>query len=311
MTIGSNPVAAQPGSRIGVNEQEKTRLFCVGNYAKTPNMLHICFSSSASGIIRRILRARARNETVFTFVDDLSAGPITDVCGGERKAWYLKYFAEDMIETEQLWDGQIGFWSKAIFSQDPLMVWLTRRSAAEYCGFLELLSLLPEKSEISLADFTSQEFDVGKTKETCISIGSLNEANMDTGFQIQTSTSPADWNQLLQMWKNLKRESASLRIVEHNKLFSKLQDYFDGFLFQHLSGDWQSLHRVVGEAVVSSWENDHRVSFYWFNQRIRELTKNGFIEIENRDSEQESVIRVGPNGLNKIGGLSPNAMPTP
>jgi hypothetical protein len=261
-------------------------------------MFHVCFSSSASGIIRRILRARGRNEAVFTFIDDLSSGPITDVCGGERKAWYLKYFAVDTLETGQLWDDQIKFWSKTIFSQDQLMVWLTRRSAAEYCGFLELLSQLPEKSEISLADFTSQEFDVGKTKETCISIGSLNEDNMDTGFQIQTTTSPTDWNQLLQMWKNLKRESASLRIVEHNKLFSKPQDYFDGFVFQHLSGNWQRLHRVVGEAVVSSWENGHRVSFDWFNQRIKELAKDGFVEIENRDSEHESVVRMGPQSWN-------------
>lgn len=274
-------------------------------------MLHICFSSSASGIIRRILRKRSRNEAVFTFIDDISVGPITDVCGEERKTWYLKYFAADMLETEQLWEDQIRFWSKTIISQDQLMVWLTRRSAAEYCGFLELLSLLPEKSEISLADFTSQKFDVGKTKEACISIGHLNEDNMETGFKIQTVTNPSDWNQSLQMWNNLKCESAPLRIVEHDKLFSKPQDYFDLFLFQHLSGNWQKLYRVVGEAVVSSWENDHRVPFDWFNQRIRELTKDGFIEIEYRDSELETVVRVGPNGLNKIGGLGPNAIRKP
>ena len=265
-------------------------------------MFHICFSSSASGIIRRILRARARNEAVCAFVDDLSSGPIADVCGDERKAWYLKYFAADMLETGQLWDGQMRFWSRTIFSQDQLMVWLTRRSAAEYCGFLELLSLLPEKSEISLADFTSQEFDVGKTMETCISIGSLNEDNMDTGFQIQTTTSPSDWNQLLQMWKNLKRENAPLRIVRHNKLFSKPQDYFDGFLFQHLSGDWQRLLRVVGEAVVSSWEKGHRVNFDWFKKRIKGLAKDGFIEIENRDLEHELVVRLGPQSWNSIQG---------
>lgn len=274
-------------------------------------MLHICFSSSASGIIRRVLRARSRNETVFTFVDDLSCGPIANVCGGERKAWYLKYFDEDMLETEQLWNGQINFWSTAIFSQEQLMVWLTRNSAAEYCGYLELLNLLPKKCEISLADFTSEGFDVGKTKETCISIGHLNEDNMNTGFQIQTTTSPANWDQLLQMWKNLKRESAPLRIVEHNKLFSKPQDYFDEFLFQHLSKNWQRLHRVVGEAVVNCWENNHRVSFDWFNQRITELRKDGFIEMENRASKHESVIRLGPSGLSKIDHLNPKAARKP
>lgn len=259
-------------------------------------MLHICFSSSASGIIRRILRKRSRNETVFTFIDDISVGPITDVCGEERKTWYLKYLDADMLETGQLWEDQIRFWSTTIISQDQLMVWLTRRSAAEYCGFLELLSSLPEKAEISLVDFTSQEFDVGETKEACISIGHLNEDNMEIGFKIQTITSPSDWNQLLQMWKNLKRESAPLRIVEHDKLFSKPQDYFDGFLFQHLSENWQKLYRVVGEAVVSSWENGHRVHFDWFNHRIKELAENRFVEIETRDLENESFVRVGPNG---------------
>lgn len=259
-------------------------------------MLHVCFSSSASGIIRRILRARSRNEAVFTFVDDISAGPIADICGEERKAWFLKYFGADILEIEQLWEGQIKFWSETIISQDQLMVWLIRRSAAEYCGFLELLSLLPEKSEILLADFTSQKFDVGKTKEPCISIGHLNEENMEIGFSIQTVTSPSNWSQPLQMWKNLKRESAPLRIVEHDKLVSKPQDYFDSFLFQHLSGNWQKLYRVVGEALVSGWENDHRVSFDWFNQRVKELTNDGFIETEIRDSKLETVVRVGPNG---------------
>ena len=178
------------------------------------------------------------------------------------------------------------------------MVWLTRRSAAEYCGFLELLSLLPEKSEICLADFTEQKFSVDKanTMEASISLGHLNEENMETGFQIESISKIRELVPLIQMWKDLKNENAALRIVENNRLISKSEDYFDEFLFRYISASWQKLYRVVGEAVVSSWENGHRVSFDWFNQRIERLAKDGFVETENHATSIERRIRLGPQG---------------
>ncbi len=248
---------------------------------------------SASGTIRRVLYKRARSEAVFTFCDDLSIGPIADVYGSERKAWYVKHFAADMLDIDQLWKDQIKFWSETILTQGSLMVWLTRRSAAEYSGFLELLSRLPERSKICLADFTERKFNRGNAnvEETCISIGYLNEESMDSGFQTQSIISTQDWLPHVQMRENLKHENAPLRIAENDKLFSKPEDYFDGFLFQHLSPNWQKRYRVAGEAVVSTWDHGHHVSFEWFYQRMKTLIESHILEVENGDAELEARVR--------------------
>ena len=60
-------------------------------------MLHIVFGESAAGTLRLALRQAGRDDTVSSFYDNLSFGPINPPVAIERAAWTRTelYFPEE------------------------------------------------------------------------------------------------------------------------------------------------------------------------------------------------------------------------
>ena len=101
-------------------------------------MLHIVFGESASGTLRLALRQAGRGDEVLSFKDDLSFGPINPPVPIARAAWARSelYFPDEA--TAALDNTSDRFWQMARSAQKRA-VWFSRRSAREYCWFLELV----------------------------------------------------------------------------------------------------------------------------------------------------------------------------
>jgi hypothetical protein len=102
-------------------------------------MLHVLFTPSGAGILRQALRQQpggaARNDRVIVLDDPLSIGPINPPDPVRRLEWMTECLGVAPVEWEGLPESTDRFWEKALAAESPV-VWLSRYSAAEYCGFL-------------------------------------------------------------------------------------------------------------------------------------------------------------------------------
>ena len=100
------------------------------------DLLHVLFTPSGSGELRRALALSGRNEPVVCSFDNLSFGPIDPPDAELRTRWVEKELGysgwEDVIAQT------IPFWSEAL-APGRKVAWMSRRSTLEYAGFLEWL----------------------------------------------------------------------------------------------------------------------------------------------------------------------------
>src|SRR6516165_12541947 len=139
-------------------------------------MLHIVFGESAGGTLRLALRQAGRDDEVLSFNDDLSFGPINPPVPIARAAWARAelYFPDNALAV--LYDGSEGFWHTARLAQKRV-VWFSRRTACEFCGFLELVSQIGRQS-YEVVDLTGVEIpyrtgDGGSANRAILSLAEL------------------------------------------------------------------------------------------------------------------------------------------
>jgi Domain of unknown function (DUF1835) len=139
-------------------------------------MLHIVFGESAGGTLRLALRQAGRDDEVLSFNDDLSFGPINLPAPIARAAWArAKLYFPDMA-LAMLYVGSERFWHTARSAQKRV-VWFSRRTASEFCGFLELVSQMGRQS-YDVVDLTGVEIsyrtrDGGSTNRMILSLAEL------------------------------------------------------------------------------------------------------------------------------------------
>ena len=102
----------------------------------TQTIVHFVFTLSGAGNLVRALRKAGRNDQVVATWHDLNFGPIDPSDPSARAIWLEKELGrtepEDRAPSERDWDD-------AQFPDHRKIAWLTRRSAHEYCGFLDWL----------------------------------------------------------------------------------------------------------------------------------------------------------------------------
>src|SRR5258707_9486637 len=99
--------------------------------------LHILFNPSAAADLRRALENTGGEDKVIAYCDDLSFGPINPPDTLARSTWVDQVLGYS--GWEELAPELEEFWAEALAHRPERIVWVSRRSALEFCGFLEWL----------------------------------------------------------------------------------------------------------------------------------------------------------------------------
>jgi hypothetical protein len=218
--------------------------------------LHIVFNPSAAAELRDALQQADRDERVVSLFDCLSFGPINPPDPDLRRKW---------VEEElgySGWEAVVGettsFWPEALSTSYRRIAWLSRRSAREYAGFLELVWRLGDEpiEVVDLTDVVVARNKDGPTEpHLAISLGLLplhailENDLLDRSEELK-SVSRAAYREL---WGRLRAENAQLRILSEGKLVSAPLSFFDPLLLSSATPEWQKTAMVIGKALVESW----------------------------------------------------------
>jgi hypothetical protein len=166
-------------------------------------------------------------------------------------------------------------------------VWLSRRSSLDYAGFLvylwelgdldceiidttDFLVVSPEMPGRAPAYHPATSLGVIGAKQI-VSSGLLDQARPIV---------PAAREEYRILWKRLRTENASLRVIDANlNLVSAPFSFFDSKILSLVSTEWQKAALVVGKTMASEWD-DHlfQVGDLVLAARLRALADAGLVE---------------------------------
>ena len=214
-----------------------------------PSTVHIVFSPMAAESLEAALRQAGREDRVACHRDNLAVGPIDPPDPRARAVWMDRELPVAEPNEERLPD-DAAFWNEALRQDVRKVAWMSRRSAPEYCAFLEWLWRLGERpcEAIDLTDMP-----VGNRRRAFL-LGLLDaEEIVDDGLIDRTkhldATARAHYRSI---WHRLRAENAPLRVVGPDGLQSAGLTYFDAQLMSFAKPSWQRAVRLVGEAMMES-----------------------------------------------------------
>lgn len=243
-------------------------------------MLHVVFGDSAGGILRQGLRKAQVDEQILSFPDNLAYGPI---CGGARRrvAWCQNQFAA-LKDGSWLFPSEPGwadFWDQFNRAKSHKVIWLSRRSSREYCGFLECLYRTDLDDSVLINDLTEQSIPTSPTEGTpslpVHSTSHLNVENLMRFYENWEVLNPDRRKNFLDEWELLRKENGHFRIFADTKLVSAPDSYFDESILSNLEVKWRKAPRVIAEVIQDHWGcylND--VGFEILFARLIELIKD-------------------------------------
>jgi len=218
----------------------------------TESALHLVFSPSAAGSLREALSKLGRRDQVVALFDDLSFGPIDPPDPSLRAAW---------IEEELGWTGwdevvrEEVFWTAAKSDAARPTVWMSRRSACEYAGFLEFVWRLGDRP-CDVVDLTDRGY---RTRfggdEPIRGFGQVTADEMIANDFISdlTPLSMEARESYRNLWRILREENAALRTFgPDGRLRSAAISFYDDELLAQVKPErWTRSARVVGEVLAS------------------------------------------------------------
>lgn len=224
----------------------------MANPTATP--LHIVFGLSAAGSLRRALEIAGRNEDVAAFPDSLEIGPINPADLPGRAAWAEE--ALGLSDWEDVRPGVDGFWQAALDASRPRVVWLSRRSAPDFCGFLEWFRRNGDLP-FQLIDLTELRFpsqDNPNVFEHSLLPGSVRAERMvDLSlWDLAQPVADAQRHEWLVLWDKLRAENAPVRRLTVDGLVSSPLEIFDAQFLGYIDKTWKRAARVVGEFLAAS-----------------------------------------------------------
>ncbi len=244
--------------------------------------LHFVFTPSGAGCLLQALRKAGRSDPVITTYDDLSFGPIGSSDPHVRAKWVAEELgALDWIDLctdyQQLSDDVRTPSTRKI-------VWLTRRSAKEYAGFLDWLSRFGDApcevvdlSEVTVPDSSKQ------SPRLALSIAMLHPDIIcrEQLWDLAEPLRETSRKRYQDLWRKLVLENASLRILDGDTLVSAPISFFDCRLTSQVTDKWQNAMRVVGKTLVSG-PNEWVIEFgdTFVIGRLMALVKSGHLDFQ-------------------------------
>ena len=256
-------------------------------------MNHVCFSSSAAYSLRQMFQNLGKDkvEQVLHFCDDLTQGPVSDVCGPDRRDFYCERM------DEHQWQQQLRFWLLVAKANDnQFVVWMSRRNTLEMTGFSEFLDRIPKEIKFKLADFSNEPMEEKSFFRNVIGTGLLNPKQFECGFEIMQTVCAKNFANDIQVWQQLKLENVELRAFKENVLASVRVDHFDHYLLDCLTNEWQRAARIVGQALSTSVEGGYSmVGDLWLFDRLAVFHDEGRVDCDSATMEPTSKIRLSGN----------------
>ncbi|MFT3988474.1 DUF3658 domain-containing protein [Aestuariivirga sp.] len=262
---------------------------------QTAAMRHLCFSMSGAESLCEALRDAERDELVIRgLFDDLSMGPINDVCSAERQAWLQDILHGGDVFAD--WDAHMHFWSSINLMQtDDVTIWYSSRNARDYCGFLEFLRRLPADADLIAANIADGNFSAkfgAEAEQPIYSTGLLLPHHWVSAFALARMRARREYAKELENWERLREENAPLRVFRDGRLISAKEDFYDQGLFRHLSDRWRKVAYVVGRTMMdfSDMPEPQMISDLWLDHRINVLVDAGMIkEIGEGDMRHREI----------------------
>ncbi|WP_298667169.1 DUF3658 domain-containing protein [uncultured Methanofollis sp.] len=247
--------------------------------------INITFTESSAGALN------AAGIPALALPDDLSLGPIDPYdlearqaffralyCGTEYEAWYT-----DALPAIQK------FWDATRPGDARRVVWLTRRSAREYAGFLEYLSREPDPCGIEVIDLTDgidvlyeDEPDPGPDRLVPTSLGELRPEWLAAQQDEGRTLTPDEAEYYLRTWRQLKQDEDDLdvRTLWWGQLCCTISDTIPHAVLNAVPNEWTSAARVIGDALETlSREYDQCGDAYLYS-RLLSLIDLGWVEAE-------------------------------
>jgi hypothetical protein len=249
-------------------------------------MLHVIFTPSGAGSLNQALRNAGRDDQVISFFDDLSFGPINSADSSLRAKWV----ENELGWTE--WDDVTAqserFWRDALSSDYRKVVWLSRRSAMEYAGFLEWLWRLGG-APCEVVDLSEFRISIRPPQPPvlAVSVAALSPDQI-RGNNLWDLAEPLQMrarDRYLDLWRQLRSENAPLRVIDGEKLLSAPITFFDSLLLSYAKPNWQKVAMVVGQTLASQVDdNVFQTGDIFLAPRINALVESGRLEITGKSA---------------------------
>jgi hypothetical protein len=245
--------------------------------------LHVVFSPSAAGELHRALKASGRDGPVISLFDCLSFGPINSPDPAARSKW-----VEEELDYEW-WDVVIesmGFWEQPRKHRGPIVVWMSRRSAQEYAGFLEWLWRFGDLS-FEIVDLTTVTVDHKDTDgvvapKLAVSLALLNSrVIIESGLLDRSQKLTTEARQHYRaLWNKLRNENAPLRVLVTEEMVSAPISFFDSLLLSYSTRQWQKAALIVGHAMAQDFLETQMIQTgdLLLAARLRSLVAAGLLE---------------------------------
>jgi hypothetical protein len=246
--------------------------------------LHVAFGGSGAGSLRKAIETAGRKDEVIHLNDSLAFGPIDYPDPQTREQWLER----ELGLTGYGWvteEARI-FWIKLMSDKKPKVLWTTRRSAADYAGFLECVWRLGE-TPCSVVDLTDavimarrREGEPAKPEKALCLWRLHPETILENGLLDKGQPLSGEMRTYYQdLWKRLRAENAPLRVVSAEGIASTPIDYFDDFIRSCAISEWRKSARVIGEALGREMESEYyQTGDMVLFSRLQKLVELGLLE---------------------------------
>jgi hypothetical protein len=236
--------------------------------------LHIAPGNSAGGSLLRAIRDSGRDEEVLRFRDDLSCGPIDPYEPEVRAAWWGAYY--DALEVEA---AHRAFWDRVTTTDDHLVVWFSQHDARELAVFLAWADRLGERP-YDIIDVTGRRLPFERDGSVALS-RPVRSVDMVSSYSLKSllgkeqPVTGQERDKSRGRWRQLQIENAPFRIVAETGLVSASIDHFDPWLLAQATSEWQSVNRVVADAMGFNSEPFFQVRAVMLHTRVVALIDEG------------------------------------
>lgn len=247
--------------------------------------VNITFTESSAGALN------IAGRPALALADDLSLGPIDPYDLEARQAFFRALYAG--TEYESWYTDEMpairNFWEKTRPGDARRVVWLTRRSAREYAGFLEFLSREPEPCGIEVVDLTDgidvlyeDEPDPGPDRLVPVSLGELRPEWLAAQQDEGRTLTPDEAEYYLRTWKQLKQDEdyPDVRTLWRGQLCHTVSSTIPEVVLDAVPDEWTSAAAAISDALeVLTTEYDQCSDAYLYS-RLLGLIEIGWVEAD-------------------------------
>ncbi len=249
-------------------------------------ILHVAFGYASGKILDRALEQVDRQDRVLSQWEDFSFGPIDPPDIEARWVWARKELCLEerrrdraaFLQSKRFWETVLAFPARKV-------VWVTRRSAQEYCGLLEWVRRLGDRP-YDVVDLTEVEVPLPMPNDpdarSRIDNLAWLEPRMIRGMGFSDLAAPLepDTRQAyINLWDRLRQENAAFRVVSDGVLVSRPVEFYDGLLLAETNRQWRKSARIIGHVMQKLEEaNGIRPDSRVLLGRLRSLVDRGTLE---------------------------------